>query len=382
MSTLTQTSAGKCLYARFFGPEIFLERGRSLYALLYTFARAGYRITLHPSLGSKPLERYGQMVHEIAGLTIDSRPPANSASVIYLCDHPDKELLDRPWAKRVEVRFDLFSPYWREDPFIMPYSVYPLLLCLDEKQLQDLRASARKMRIFFSGDCEHYRRIWLRYPKVKLPREPIIQAIRKDFSDRLLIEDQAQLATLLTSSYVNKCVVTAHSQVRIDIADWLPTMAKADFFLCPPGIVMPMSHNIIEAMAVGTIPVTNYPEWFDPPLRHGYECLAFDTFEELFGVLQHALAMQAEEIDAMRTRVIEYYERHLRPERFVQRIETQATAYVPILMYSERYVALHAKRLGRHSILMQGTAHPRPRGLARRLAAVYLPNLYAALSNG
>ena len=39
---------------------------------------------------------------------------------------------------------------------------------------------------------------------------------------------------------------------------------------------MPMCHNIIESMAVGVIPITNYPEWFDPDLEHMKNCIVFD----------------------------------------------------------------------------------------------------------
>lgn len=367
-------NAGKSLYARFRGPEIFLEQGRLLFSLLNTFSQSGYRISLHPDLGEQPLEKYGQMIHGLPDLLLSEQPPASSTEAIYLYDHPVDALVRRPWAKRIQVRFDLFSPFWRNDPIIMPFPMHPMQSGIGRDTLLAFRTQTRKMRVFFSGDTEHYRRVWVRYPKVKLPRETIIQAVQKGMgAERVVVENANDLKQLLSGPYLNRIVLTASSQVRIDFADWLPTLSRADFFLSPPGIVMPMCHNIIEAMAVGTIPITNYPEWLDPPLRPGLDCLAFDDLDDLYAVLRRALSMAAEEIAAMRARVIDYYEQYLRPDRFVARVETHPGPMVPILMYTERNMALNARKLGRHSILIQGTAHPRPRTLWRRLLAVYGP---------
>lgn len=369
------------IYARFRGPEIFLEKGRLLFSLLNAFASEGYRIVLHPGLGDKPLERYGQMVFELDGLSLDDRVSDDVREAVYLYDHAEAALLAMPWRKRLQVRFDLFSPFWTSDPIIMPYFMYPLQVGVARTELPALRASPRRMRVFFAGDSEHYRRVWIRYPKAKLPREPIVQAIRQRYPSRVLVDGAERLAEVLAGPYLDRVVLPATSTVRIAVEAWLPTLAQADFFLCPPGVVMPMSHNIVEAMAVGTIPITNYPDWMDPPLRDGVDCLAFDDIDDLFATLDRALGMSPAEIENMRRHVLDYYEAHLRLDRFVRRVEEHPGPEVPILMHSERNTALHARRLGRHSILMQGTAIPRPHGLARRLAAVYLPNLYRSFAS-
>lgn len=368
------------IYACFQGPEILLEKGRLLFSLLNAFSNAGYRIALHPQLGDEPLGRYGQMVFDLDGLEIHDKPPANTGQSVYLYDHPDTGLLGEAWVKRLHVRFDLFSPFWTSEPIIMPYSMYPLHVHIAKTALPALRASLRRVRIFFSGDSEHYRRVWIRYPKPKLPREPIVQAIRQRYPKCTLFSGAAGLEEMFAGPYVNRMVLPAANSVRTAVDEWLPTIAKADFFLCPPGIVMPMSHNIVEAMAVGTIPITNYPEWMDPPLQDGINCLAFEDLDDLFVALDRAIEMSPPEIETMRRHVLDYYETYLRSDRFVRRVEQHPGPEVPILMHSERNTARNARRLGRHSILMQGTASARPRGLMRRLARVYLPNLYRSLA--
>ncbi len=360
----------KRIYARFSGPEIFLEQGRLLFSLLHVFAREGYQIDLYDWLGEQPLEKYGQLIYGLDSLRLVHAAPADPAQQWYLYDHPLLELASLPWQKRLQVRFDLFSPFWRENPIIMPFPMHPMQSGLTGEDLTALRRTERRMRVFFSGDTEHYRRIWIRYPRTKLPREQIVMAAIGGLGEQaVLVHDATELADRLAQGYTQKCVFTASSQVRIEFADWLPTLAKADFFLSPPGIVMPMCHNIIEAMAVGTIPITNYPEWLDPPLRHGRECLAFDDEADLIAQLRQALAMDPAQIESLRRGVIEYYERHLRPDGFVRRVETSTENPLLILMYTERNVARNAKRLGRTSLLMQGT--DRPPGMLRRWLAAW-----------
>lgn len=367
------------IYARFHGPEIFLEQGRLMFSLLNALSGEGYRILLHSDLGDKPLERYGQLIFGLEGLeTCDALPTATQQAV-YLYDRPDPGLLRLPWRKRMQVRFDLFSPFWTSDPIIMPYFMHPLHFHLAKTALPALRESNRKVRVFFCGDSENYRRVWISYPKPKLPREPIVLAIKQRYPKCTTFNGAEILKEILAGPFINQVLIPAANTEHIPVEDWLPTVAKADFFLCPPGIVMPMSHNIVEAMAVGTIPITNYPEWMDPPLRDGVNCLVFSRLDDLFTSLDRALAMSPEEIKTMRANVLGYYETYLRPDRFVRRVEAHPGPDVPILIHNERNTALHARRLGRHSILMQGTAEARPQGLASRLASVYLPNLYRSL---
>jgi hypothetical protein len=366
-------NANKRIYARFTGPEIFLEQGRLLFSLLHTFATAGYRISLFNDLGDKPLEKYGQMVYTIDGLELTDKPPEAPEACYYLYDKADRSLAKLSWQKRVQVRFDLFSPFWFSNPIIMPFPMHPLQCRTGYEQLKVHRAGERKIRIFFSGDTQHYRRVWVRYPRPKLPREQIVNTIRERLGDDLImVHDATELAGLYQAAYTNKCALTASSEVRIESEDWLATLARADFFLSPPGIVMPMCHNIIEAMAVGAIPITNYPEWLDPPLTHLGNCIAFEDENDLIAKLRLALEMDAEEITRMRKNVLDYYHTHMRSGTLINRIEASPEQQVPILMYTERNVAKHPKQLGRHSILMQGSAIPRENHWFKRILTAYL----------
>lgn len=361
------------VFARFSGPEMFLEQGRLLFSVLHTFASAGLQIHLFDNLADKDLDKYGKLVHSIKHLELTDATPQDPAEFVYLYDQPDEVLHKHAWPKAVQVRFDMFSPFWSSNPIILPFPMHPLHSGVTAGDLEALRPSARRMRIFFSGDTNHYGRVWVRHPKPKLPRLQVINCIRERLGDDLvLVNDTPSLHALTHEGYSRKCVITASSEVRIEFADWLGTLAQADFFLSPPGIVMPMCHNIIEAMAVGTIPITNYPEWMDPHLEPGTNCLAFDDSDDLIAKIRQALAMEPAEIARMKANVIDYYDKHLRSQTFVDRVLASPDQNLPILIYTERNMAKNPKKLGRHSILMKGTTQPRPGHWFKRVLASYL----------
>ena len=101
---------------------------------------------------------------------------------------------------------------------------------------------------------------------------------------------------------------------------WMRMLGVSDFFVAPPGIIMPFSHNIIESMAVGTVPITQYGDLFDPPLVDGETCLAFSDEASLRARIEHALRMRSDEIEHLRKNVEDYYDRHLDPRAVVGKI--------------------------------------------------------------
>jgi hypothetical protein len=144
------------------------------------------------------------------------------------------------------------------------------------------------------------------------------------------------------------------SKMWIDPVDWLPYLSKADFFICPPGYSMPMCHNVVEAMAVGAIPIINYPEWFNPDLRHMENCIIFDDKKDLIKKLESALELDQQKISEMRNHAIDYYENHLNPRKFISNVESRQENKTTVLMITDRNTIKNANKLNKNSILIRG----------------------------
>jgi hypothetical protein len=364
------------IYARFIDEEILSEMGRLAFYALNIFSRNGYHIYLFDNLDFEKLEKerpYIRLVESIDNLAMIRDIPEDTANMIYLYDREDKQCASREWWKKLQIRFDIFSSYFwssftRSDPVFMPYPMHPLLYTNElDSRLESGRKQDRSMRIFFSGDTEGYRRNRIHYPESKLTRSEIINTVLEMGGDTLVtLTDSESHERLLHGEYKNKFVLADNSSYRIDSGEWLETIAKSDFFLCPPGYVMPMCHNVTEAMAVGTIPVINYPEWMTPGLVDMENCIAFSSREELVSKIRLVLELGNEKIYDLRSSVIDYYRKYLDPASFIDRLESRPEKKIPLLMITDAYVAKHADRLNRNSILITG----RPHGPARLLAGI------------
>lgn len=351
-------TTAKYLFAKLQTRDLLVEQGRLLYAVLYAFSSAGYRISLFDNLDPESLGRCGKLVPSIPNVTLTTAPPGNPEDYIYLYDKEDRGLGKRSWRKKLKVKDDLFSSYCFKSPIVVPYGIHPRQTGPDlDERLAQHRDRERKMRIFFSGDTKNYGRNRIQYPAPKLPRLEVINTILERLGDAVTrVADSATLNMLRDAGYTNKCVIVDTSQIWVEEREWLGSLARADFFLSPPGIVMPMCHNIIEAMAVGTIPITNYPEWLEPRLSHMENCIVFDDKDDLINKIRSVLEMDSTEIARMRANVVSYYENHLKPSVLARELEARPERENVALVYTEGNVARNSAKLNANSILLRESA--------------------------
>lgn len=360
---MTIESQPRLLYARFEGEEILSEMGRLIYSILNIFSLNQYKILLHNSIDfdNQDNERpYLGLVKTLENLTLVDGIPSDTKQMTYLFDTEYRNCADKHWKSKVQVKFDIFSAYFwskltKQEPVMMPYPMHPRLYtsALDT-QLNAGREATRAMRIFFSGDTEGYKRNRINYPSRKLTRSEIVDEIKKSASTNLVtISSSSELLELKAGAYCNKFVWANDKQFRVEPEKWLETIAMSDFFLCPPGYVMPMCHNVTEAMAVGTIPIINYPEWMTPSLTDMIDCIAFTDRKDLVKKIQYALDLTPNRIQEMRERVVEYYRNHLEPSAFLRKLDSAPGKKNVVLMITDGCVAKNAAKLGRNSILLR-----------------------------
>jgi hypothetical protein len=109
---------------------------------------------------------------------------------------------------------------------------------------------------------------------------------------------------------------------------YFAALRECDFVLSPPGWCMPLSHNLIEAVFCGAIPITNGGAFMAEPLADGLNCLEFEDAVGLVSVIERALAMDADEVERMRRAVLEYYDRFLEPKASGEKLLRSESARV------------------------------------------------------
>ena len=207
---------------------------------------------------------------------------------------------------------------------LLPYTLHPHQVFTGKLFfLNQLRENKRKLKIFFSGNFikTNYDKSFSDYPEI-INRYSILTFIDEEFKD--FIDSPTNTNEIISSNNLITWPKWSHNlnvEVRIDEHDWLKIISSANFMLCPPGVYMPMCHNIIESMAVGTIPITQYGYLFDPPLTNNINCIQFDSLKELKDKILELSSLPENRISEMRQNVIDYFDKYIDPKGLIDRIE-------------------------------------------------------------
>jgi len=120
-----------------------------------------------------------------------------------------------------------------------------------------------------------------------------------------------------------KYVFAIKENYPIKMEDIRELLSYFNFYLCCPGVVMPLCHNVIEAMSVGTIPLIQreYAEVMYPNLKHKMNAIIFENLQHLEKILKDEIfTFQEQEIAAMRKNVLDYYNDYLTPQALARNL--------------------------------------------------------------
>ncbi len=305
----------KFVFFDFTNPEVDLDAGRYVFALVREFELNGFTSCYRrhfPFLSNMRYKRCKSLLLDQpfrVAADPSELPPGSLAAIV-----TDRESVHSAAAKLLQISYDLRLPRLPNEA-VLPFKPYPLLYPhLAAVETINL-GQPRPWRAFFAGTVNpRYARPALRLLFGKMSRVETLDVLRNG-----LRPDEFHALKSTDDPISSPKFVLAGASVRIPAVDWFPTLARGDFFLAAPGGAMPICHNVVEAMAVGAIPILEYPEYLDPPLRDGVNCLAFVGPEGLLEAMRRALKMDRPEILQLRRAALAYYREHLAPGAFARK---------------------------------------------------------------
>jgi hypothetical protein len=281
---------------------------RYLYTLIKFFEIEGYQVFLprDPKLmGELALDMYASFIYE-------------EESVIF-GDPPENHLTIK------NLRADYYNPFFKNqqaNSFIVPMAQHPAMYL---KGLWDVKVNVgnRKRSVFMAGNFD--KKIY-DFPDLSRlfnveNRLVILDALRsKPYF--LNIDRLDDLEEFLRGNEDRHVVIAQAVNARLPMEDLRPMLARFDFYLALPGMVMPVSHNIIEAMSTGAIPIMqeSYSKLFRPPLEAGKHAILFRDQNHLDEVLKKSFALPDITVEIMRKNVLDYYKDYLTPSAVVSTI--------------------------------------------------------------
>ncbi|NBL64848.1 ATPase [Flavobacterium sp. NST-5] len=138
-------------------------------------------------------------------------------------------------------------------------------------------------------------------------RYQILESIKQHQKTIFLTGDEF-VGQLNSGILLDKLVVMSWSNGAIPSEKWRYYLSSAKFILCTPGMTMPLCHNVLEALSVGTVPIVNYPHWLNPSLKDGENCLVYS--DNLHEVIDKSLNMSGEEYEKLSENVISFYQKY------------------------------------------------------------------------
>jgi glycosyltransferase involved in cell wall biosynthesis len=220
---------------------------------------------------------------------------------------------------------DYFSSKNLNCTYHVPMCCYPLFYKKSQIfENLNLSSSKRKRSVFMAGnfDAEYYGQID-NSPVFNQPSRRKIVDFLKEKKYHKTTRSVMQLEEYIDGETDNDVIlIDTNEDFKIPFTSLFNYLSKFEFFLALPGITIPQSHNLIEAMACGCIPIIHkeYAGLMQPPLEDGINAFLFSDLEELHKLILRTFEIQDVLFNKISKNVTFYYTSFLTPEAVVDEI--------------------------------------------------------------
>ena len=299
------------------------------------------------------LNTYSNHILSLRNIKLINRYPAGGNCLLLITDELNTDSHSK-YKKKLKLDSSIIKNCKiRHSSELLPFYMIPRMYFsnsfLKSKKLQT--RNDRTMRIFFSGNVDPTQYNNSKFKKTfnKLTRIEILNTLKKMIDQMVIItlEDVPDSAyangrsNIVLSEWVRNSPKQSNIVGRIDNNNWLEELSRSDFFLACPGYIQPMCHNVVEAISVGSIPILEHPELFNPPLEDNVNAIVFKGKENLVNRLNEVLNMNEDEVLSLRRNVTNYYNDYLDPESVVNSFlnleDGQTNKYFIESAYFEQY---------------------------------------------
>lgn len=317
------------------------------FPIIFSFHEAGYNVCLadHPRFIGHSFGP-AKCIYQLSRLAIVGTKRLEAHPELLITDSARYYRKAAAWPKKVLLRPDAFNAE-DEEALFLPYPMHPNAYA-DRyfENLDALRKRERKYRILFSGNTDPvaYQNPVIPRKFHKMTRVAAINALLTLPAGACLPIRKKEDEAPAGREYFNGAVLylwqwspTQSTSLDIRVANhqWHAFLASGDFFLCLSGVVIPQSHNAIEAMSVGAIPVLQYAEYFHPPLQHDVNCITFSGEADLLDRIAYIRSLGEDKIVAMRRAVVAYYEQYLRHDAAANLVRRLPDGSHEVYFYNE-----------------------------------------------
>lgn len=288
------------------------DLGRYFYILIKILSKFSQHVIVYNKPWIKT-ELYSKFIFDLENVKIIDNN-TDIKSDIYLTD------LKIPNTKNININ----NGIWKKDRYlpVMHPNIYNLNF---NSLINTFRNNHQNIGIFFAGNTNAN----IYYSINNLLNRFLLANLAKkhqSYKNIKSIED-------LQSNLLDKIIILEKNNLKIPNNNWLKYLSLAKFFLSLPGSkteknysfckngINYVTHNTIEAMSVGSIPILSNHEIFSKnPLQNKHNCLIYNSPRKMIEAINYALQMPEEERLFMRNNVINYYNNYLDTSKIFEKI--------------------------------------------------------------
>lgn len=233
----------------------------------------------------------------------------------------------------IEIKDEMFSPDYfctyfehgndTEGVFHIPMSFHPLMYHYgfwnDKVDTEGTRINS----VFCYGNFDSQAYLEIKRTDFSvIPRTELLSHFKEKPGFLSLSGETEILKRMEEGSLDKKYAFAIKEYFQIPMERVREILSHFNFYLCCPGVVMPLCHNVIEAMSVGTIPLIQkeYAEVMYPNLTDKVNAIIFNDQEDLDSILDSLFEIPESEISVMRKNVLEYFQDYLTPESMIEHL--------------------------------------------------------------
>jgi hypothetical protein len=318
------------------GYELDRDLGRLAYFLFVLFHFSGFQVHLRDRfrfLATMQRKHFKRFLFNYP-LNIVSGPEGLRSGFWWVTDRcPNlvpsacERLLILDYAIRPPTQDDIVLPY------MFSPTVYEQVQNLDISRYQN---ETRPYKVFFAGSINYrYKRAQIEKRYSMLSRSKVIECVCNRFGSDALVQFRSlnELESMGKKAH-NKIILLAADAPLLTTSEWLTCLGKSRAFLAAPGVHMPLSHNLWESLALGTLPVLEYPQYLTPSLKHGINAWVYHGADELTTRLQQLLTEPDGRFEPMAQAAHTYYTKWGSPSAFLNRLRSSSDTKHSILVNS------------------------------------------------
>mgnify|MGYP006087305173 CR=1 FL=1 len=221
---------------------------------------------------------------------------------------------------------DYFTSIMQSDgnnAFHIPMSMHPLFYHKGYWNENIHPEKKRKKSIFMAGNFD--KNAYEQFVDTPFNIESRTEVYDYLHKNKILTQVQSlqDLRILLDNENDNMCIIL--NSFRINMNELRKIISHFHFYLALPGVVMPLSHNLIEALSVDAIPIIhkNYADLMVPSLKHMDNAIVYDNIEDISAKIELAYNLNEESLSKLTNNVHRYYTENLTPKSVVKKLTSK-----------------------------------------------------------